>query len=841
MRLVRVCAVLWAALVAYAQAQSDLALHPPSPVDTPASLKEDVRKTSSAGLLPGSSGAGSDEVATLKQQISGLRKDKKGLVIAVRRLLKANQTEAQHKMLSALRGAKLHALEAAKKSAAMEQADKMQIAKLQQLQHETDDKLKQQTAKLQTAELASLVRKEIAAKKDAADAKLQAAVVAGFKAQLANDEAALVDLRKKGTGVDARTEELEAKVTQLKAQKVHFEDENMGLQSTVQKLWNVNASAEKASMLNMLAEEDKQLKALNATKVTQERQFAQEKNDLSWKLSDRELKLEVDAQAMDKLKRDNQQLHEDTATVVAGLKEQNKKLAVAILKERKKGTDAVQAAQKSVSGLKATILQDLARNERLQKENQNFASQSAQSSKDSEKTRLEKASVEHAFAQELIDLQRKVNETNALAQQKEAELQDVKKRGIQFFGKQWEKTEKSLKDKIVADERGNAVLEAKLADLTVAQKQKDTQIADLTTQDGAMHNLLKKEELKLSFAVDKENTEMAHVDKLEAESKELKAALQKEKQFEPRMVQLLKHDQDLQSENRRLVADEKNKADQLKALEETSGAAVQTIKQTQSKLDFAVDQENTEMLAVKILQGENQKLKETLQNQTELQAELVREQYEEKGKLVTIQNLNVQNSDADKTIFALKGQVAELTRTNGLLEDQYAAERTKMLSMADQDSTASLALKVLQGENQKLKRQLEQGAEEQAEMVEAAKQSQVKVSAAEDLVSNRDSLQRELASLHIQQDAMQLKNDQLKETVVSMAGKAHDGSLVRRYGPYNLSPRELRKPKPVQEDGGQINGLEQASSELSKLMTQLHDNNKEATAKMEADAEADDA
>jgi len=514
---------------------------------------------------------------------------------------------------------------------------------------------------------------------------------------------------------------------------------------------------------------------------------------------------------------------------------------VAILKERKKGTDAVQAAQKSVSGLKATILQDLARNERLQKENQNFASQSAQSSKDSEKTRLEKASVEHAFAQELIDLQRKVNETNALAQQKEAELQDVKKRGIQFFGKQWEKTEKSLKDKIVADERGNAVLEAKLADLTVAQKQKDTQIADLTTQDGAMHNLLKKEELKLSFAVDKENTEMAHVDKLEAESKELKAALQKEKQFEPRMVQLLKHDQDLQSENRRLVADEKNKADQLKALEETSGAAVQTIKQTQSKLDFAVDQENTEMLAVKILQGENQKLKETLQNQTELQAELVREQYEEKGKLVTIQNLNVQNSDADKTIFALKGQVAELTRTNGLLEDQYAAERTKMLSMADQDSTASLALKVLQGENQKLKRQLEQGAEEQAEMVEAAKQSQVKVSAAEDLVSNRDSLQRELASLHIQQDAMQLKNDQLKETVVSMAGKAHDGSLVRRYGPYNLSPRELRKPKPVQEDGGQINGLEQASSELSKLMTQLHDNNKEATAKMEADAEADDA
>jgi len=308
------------------------------------------------------------------------------------------------------------------------------------------------------------------------------------------------------------------------------------------------------------------------------------------------------------------------------------------------------------------------------------------------------------------------------------------------------------------------------------------------------------------------------VDKLNAENAKLAHSLEKQKQMQPQLAKLQAREETLQALNLQFMNSEKRDKDQLQKLNRTSREAGQVIVQEQSKLDFAVDQENTQMLAVKILQGENKRLRDALQNQTSMVAELRKLKSFEAGRGSTIEALKAQNAKSEDTISTLMGQMATLKRTNGLMQDQYLRERSKLGSIADEDSTQSLAFQVLQGENQKLTLELKSATDDEDQMAQVARMNQAKIAASDALaidagVMKRDSDQRKtnMAVLRQKEDALQRKNDELQDTIIAMTKRSRDEKEVADF---------IKEPQ-HQEEVKQPEGLEEASQMLSKLEMQM--------------------
>jgi hypothetical protein len=344
---------------------------------------------------------------------------------------------------------------------------------------------------------------------------------------------------------------------------------------------------------------------------------------------------------------------------------------------------------------------------------------------------------------------------------KDEELKDAANRGKKFYSAQWQKTQTKLEAKVAADEKEKEHLQAKVNDLTNARKQRDSQLSGLHKEKLGLQNDLEKEQGKLTYAVDKENTEMQYVEKLEAEKQKLTAALpaalQKQADLTAQLAQMQTRDESLKELNLKLAENEKLQRVQLAKMQEDSSTLQQKVLQERKKLDFAVDQENTALMAVKLLQTQNKQLKTSLQDQTALQTKLKQLQGDAATKDNTIKTLQVQNSDADTQLASLEGQVADLKHQNAMLSDQYANEQKKFEGATNravqEDSTESLALKVLQGENHKLKMELQKAAEEETRMSQTAKINRAKASESDALEAEKWDMKRELEELRKKQES----------------------------------------------------------------------------------------
>jgi len=740
-----------------------------------------------------------DDVETLKEEVTELQAEKKGLVFTVRRLLKANQTESQKKMLNALRGATKQEKAAEKKIIDMQSVDGAEISQLQKQKSEVEEKLKQK-------------------------------------------EADLAALRERGDGGSLGTDKLVAEMAQLKQQNAQLQEEKKGLEGTVQKLWNGNAPAHMKSMLKVLDQEEERLKVVDETRQAEEKQFAQEKTELVKKLSDTESRYEMDEQVLKTLQGDNQWLRaslqnqsslEAGAKVGESLRDKNVQLEAtlskqgressndlqaaqaALSKQSRKSSNDLQAAQTSLSALRARLETDEAEHQKLHNENQLLEAENRERQKEFQTMKAIKDSDENAFAQQLMDLQRKVNETDALVRNKDEEIANVSARGTNFYMNQWEKTQKTLQANIAAEREAKMLLTVKLAEVSRIESRKDEEITRLQKEKADMQQVLKLEQAKLMYAVDKENAEMQHADSLKADNKALGVTSQKEKELELELAKLRKYDEDLEASNTKLISDEKHEREEVQIMQQASSKAIQKVIEERKRMDFAVDQENTELLEVKILQGQNRKLKESLENQTDLEAELKQLNADRAAKDEAIKTLETQNGDANEKLKTLMGQMADLKNTNGLLEDQYIRERSKLVNIADHDTTESMALKVVEGENSYLKEQLNG---DEAQLTKSAKANQAKAANSETLETEGDQMKRELAALRQKEEDLEHKNGELQETITTMAAKNRDDNINKFL--YGAKPHST----PAQQESSQPDGLEKASFELSKLQAQLRKN-----------------
>jgi len=740
-----------------------------------------------------------DDINALKEEVTELQAEKKGLVFTVRRLLKANQTEAQKKMLNALRGATMQAKTAEKKITEIQAVDGAQISQLQKERNDMEVKLKQKDAELAT-------------------------------------------LRATGGGRSMETEQL-AEVVQLKQKNAQLQEEKKGLESTVQKLWNGNAPAHMKSMLKVLDQEEEKLRAIDATRKAEEKQFAQEKIQLVKKLNDTESKYVTDEQLLETLRGDNQWLRasirnqsslEAGAKVGESLRERNAQLEATLSMQIKKASDNSQSAETALNALRVRLETEEAENQKLRTENKLLGIENRERQKEFQNLKAIKDSDENALAQELTDLRRKVNETDALVRNKDEEIANVSARGMNFYMNRWEKTQKALQANIAAEREAKMLLTVKLGEVSRVQSRKDEEISRLQKEKADMQEVLKGEQAKLMYAVEKENAEMQHVEKLKADNTALVIATQKEKQLELELAKLQKREQDVEASNVKLINDEKQEREQVQIMQEASRKAIQKVIEQRKRMDFAVDQENTELLEVKILQGENAKLKAALYNQTDLEAELKQLNADRAAKDEAIRNLENQNADASEKIKALMGQMSDLRNTNGQLEDQYIRERSKLVNIADHDTTESMALKVVEGTNQYLKEQVNR---DEAELAKSSKANQAKAADSEALENEKDQMKRELTALREKEEDLEHKNGELEETIATMAAKKRDDTIHKfLYGGKS-------RPRPVQTDAvSQPDGLEKASVELSKLQAQLRKSqqvqkeNSEATDSLAASA-----
>lgn len=743
-----------------------------------------------------------DDIDTLKAEVTELQAEKKGLVFTVRRLLKANQTEAQKKMLNALRGATMQEKAAEKKIIDMQTADGAEISRLQKQKSEVEEKLKQK-------------------------------------------EADLAVLRERGNGGSlgmARDDsKLVAAMAKLKQQNAQLQGEKKGLEGTVQKLWNGNAPAHMKSMLKVLDQEEERLKVIDETRQAEEKQFAQEKSELVKKLSDTESRYEMDEQVLKTLQGDNQWLRaslqnqsslETDAKFGESLRDKNMQLEATVKnaqlelsKQSQKASNDLQAAQTSVSALRARLETDEAEHQKLRKENQLLEAENRQRQKEFQMLKAIKDSDENAFAQQLMDLQRKVNETDALVRNKDEEIANVSARGTNFYMNRWEKTQKALQANIAAEREAKMLLTVKLAEVSRIESGKDEEITRLQKEKADMQQVLKLEQAKLLYAVDKENAEMQHAETLKADNKALGVSSQKEKELELELAKLRKYNEDVEASNTKLISDEKHEKEEVQIMQQASRKAIQKVIEERKRMDFAVDQENTELLEVKILQGENRKLKDSLANQTDLEAELKQLNADRAAKDEAIKTLETQNADASEKMKTLMGQMADLKNTNGLLEDQYIRERSKLVNIADHDTTESMALKVVEGENQYLKEQLKG---DEAELAKSTKATQAKAADSETLENEGAQMKRELAALRQKEEDLEHKNGELQETIATMAAKSRDDNINR------FLHGATSHPRPVQQESSQPDGLEKASFELSKLQAQLRKNTQGQKEKTEA-------
>jgi len=782
-----------------------------TPLEASVLLETTAQTSLSAAFLratPGIEDVSPQKVATLEQEVAGLEADKKGLVIAVRRLLKANQTESQKQMLSALRAAKLQAEAAAKKLEDEEQADRAQLKKAKELQQGTEEKLVEEMGQ-----------------------------VRGLQQKETSEEADLAALRKKDEDESNGIANLEAEEGKLKEQNAKLQEEKRGLEATVQKLWTSNASTGAKTMLKMLGAEAERLKVVSSTRQTEENQFAQEKNELSRRLSEAEHKHEADVQTANSLRADNLKLRlafknkasleaETHTKAVEDLQAQNKQLTGALSKQKFKEAAELKVAHDREAALQGKLDKDSALSEKLKKANAELLSASVELKAETEKLKAAKDADENIYAQALTDLQTKVNQSEALVRQKDDEIKEVSTRGMESYAKNYAKIQTSLEQKLAAEKKDNDSLEKKLADLSLAEKARADELAKLSENGNRMRALLTNQKQKLTYALDKENTEMLRVDKLEAEKTNLTAELQKAREFEPKLTKLQKEHEALKASNLKLEAGEKAARAQLVKMQEASQQVSQNVVQVRNKLDFAVDQENTQMIAVKILQSQNAKLKEALQNQTELQARLKREDAQNKEQEGSMMALEGQKVKAEANLTALLGQIATLKRANVQLQDEFDAERKKRQEAADQFGEESLALKMLQGQNQKLKEQLQRDSEDEAAMMNVVNVSRAKAAAAEMVETQGNVMRAEVAASRQKEEVLRHHNDQLQETIVSMAARIRELELEQKL---TVTPKieyvVKDEPRPVQREVSNPNNLEQQQVDLSNLVSQLHEIN----------------
>jgi len=430
--------------------------------------------------------------------------------------------------------------------------------------------------------------------------------------------------------------------------------------------------------------------------------------------------------------------------------------------------------------------------------------------------------------QKLSEVQQKLNASEALLHEKDVEIQEATTRGMKHYVNSWESVQKSLRDKVTAAEGEKHELEEKLTSLAAAETQRGEELAKLSRDGKKMRELLEKQKRRLTFALEKENTEMLRGDKLEAENRDLQIALDSEKKLEPQLEELRQQAETLTASNGKLMASEKAARKELEQTKKAQEQATRSAKEVRSKFDFAVDQENTQMIAVKILQNENAELKEALRNATKMQVVLHRDEADLQRKESNIRLLDTENEKANVSISELHRQIDDLTRKNQLLQEQYEAEHSKSVSVADQLSTESLAVKVLQGQKQRLEHQLQQAADEEAEMAMTVKTTQAKATASEMFEEQSDQIRSDLSTTKHREDMLRRKNEELQETIVAMAARVREAEVAEKLqvAQKHTTSEDLDRPT-AKEDSSQPNELEKASSDLSVLVAQLRRNNED--------------
>jgi intracellular sulfur oxidation DsrE/DsrF family protein len=588
---------------------------------------------------------------------------------------------------------------------------------------------------------------------DNLDLKKQVATIAPLRMQLAKAEADLVARRNEGEVHDSEMAKLKSEVNQLTVQVEELGMEKRGLESTIQKLWHLNAPKETQSMLKTLAQEEESLKVLNRSRQEDQQRYVQAKSDLSTKLEQNKRMQETST----KLAADNKQLREEL-----------------------------------------------------------------------EKMKASKDADENAFAEQLVDLQKKINDTEALLNRKNEEIKEASERGAKLYAEQSKKTHKTLQEQLAAEEKAKTLLEAKIMDLSDEAVKRKNELAAVLREKTNLAQQLSKEQEKLTYAVDKENSEMLIADKLSAEKSKLATALKNQTELVSQLQKLKQQNDAFKALSSKLATEEKNEKDALEQAKREAAEAAQKVLQARSKLDFAVDKENTEMMAVRAVQSENKQLRMSLANQTQLETKANKAEADVAAKNVQIDTLKSQNAEAKEKVTSLTEQVASLQQSNGMLKAQYIKERKKFLRLADQESTESLALKVLRGEKQTLKEQLKSTEDEEAQMAQAAKAAnEGKTASLETLETERFRTKRDMARLQQENIDLEHKNGELQETVAMMAAKGNKEQRARQLQDAGMPENDEGSNSDGllsvvrREEVEQPEGLQKASFELSKLEAQL--------------------
>merc|ERR1719331_2235240 len=267
---------------------------------------------------------------------------------------------------------------------------------------------------------------------------------------------------------------------------------------------------------------------------------------------------------------------------------------------------------------------------------------------------------ENAFAEQLVDLQKKIKEASET--------------GAKLYAEQSKKTHKTLQEQQAAEEKAKTLLEAKIMDLSDEAVKRKDELAAVLREKTNLAQQLSKEQEKLTYAVDKENSEMLIADKLSAEKSKLATALQNQTELVSQLQKLKQQNDAFKALSSKLATEEKNEKDALEQAKREAAGAAQKVLEARSKLDFAVDRENTEMMAVRAVQSENKAIRMSLANQTQLETKTKKAEADVAAKNVQIDTLKSQNAETKEKVTSLTEQVASLQQSNGMLKAQYIKE-----------------------------------------------------------------------------------------------------------------------------------------------------------------------
>jgi len=513
----------------------------------------------------------------------------------------------------------------------------------------------------------------------------------------------------------------------------------------------------------------------------EEHKFKKEKTELAQKLQSTQQKDEMDVQATKKLETENEQLRQ------AGALEEKTKQLQAELAEAKKESQAARDSEKALLSKYAKA----------------------------NKIKVDKE-FEQKFAVGFADLQAKIKADEALVRQKEKEIKGITAKGWRHFSKDWDKTFRTLEFKIKADQKSKVSLEAKVADLGRVEKSKTAQIAKLQAEKSSMEELLKKETAKVTMAVSQENVELATAAKLETENNKLGASLKKVSEIIPKFDKLEKHDQTLQATNHKLVVAEQVQREKIAKLHSTQVKVTGKVALETNKLNYAVDQENTEMLAVKILEGRNKHLKESLEDQVTLKSSLRKVVADDRAKAATIKSLQTEKARASSRMNSLLSQVSQLKHLNRGREDEFIGERNMLYKELDKDGTQTMSLNSLQKQNVLLKVQLEKMADKEADEANAAKSSQTAAAGSDALQVQKEILQGAVKHMKKKNAALQRNEVQLQKKLALLA------AMNNRYMAALVQTPKKVVQKVVKAKEDERSGLEKVDDQLSNLVNMLH-------------------